>query len=190
MTKEEKFVVDPLETYFLSKKRSGARWIIKYRPKGTSETGWDLQVERKNQILLIEAKYIRGPFASALAGLVIAPLTNKQEKMKSRKKKSWSAVVCLAIGCGYKRGKRDQKYKMSGIYQILLDYLARNLSFWKCYSQTLRVKHIFFIDNRKVAKISFNKIMNLSARYRLSLGESLIERRARAEELLRSVDFK
>ena|SRR3989344_74266 len=190
MTKEEKFVVDPLETYFLSKKRSGARWIIKYRPKGTSETGWDLQVERKNQILLIEAKYIRGPFASALAGLVIAPLTNKQEKMKSRKKKSWSAVVCWAIGCGYKRGKRDQKYKMSGIYQILLDYLARNLSFWKCYSQTLRVKHIFFIDNRKVAKISFNKIMNLSARYRLSLGESLIERRARAEELLRSVDFK
>src|SRR3989338_8571113 len=123
MTKEETFVVDPLEKYFLDSKRSGAKWTIKHRPKfGSSATGWDLQVERKNQVLLIEAKYIRGPFASALAGLVIAPLTNKTEKMRSGKKKSWSSVVCWAIGCGYNGGKRNLKYKMSGVYQILFDY--------------------------------------------------------------------
>ena len=124
MTNEEKFVVNPLEKYFLDYKRSGAKWKIKDKPKyGSSATGWDLQVEHTNKVLLIEAKYIKGPFAAALAGLVIAPLTNKQEKMKSKKKKSWSAVVCWAIGCGYKEGGRDLKYKMSGMYQIFFDCL-------------------------------------------------------------------
>ena len=125
MTEEEKFVVNPLEEYFLDQNRSGAKWHTKHRPNfGTAATGWDLQMERKNKVLLIEAKQIRGPFASALAGLVIAPLTNKTEKMKSAKKKSWSSVVCWAIGCGYNKGGRDKKYKMSGIYQILLDCLT------------------------------------------------------------------
>ncbi|MEK7453145.1 MAG: hypothetical protein AAB614_02825 [Patescibacteria group bacterium] len=35
MTKEEKFVVDPLENYFLDKNRSGAKWKIKHRLKNT-----------------------------------------------------------------------------------------------------------------------------------------------------------
>ena len=49
MTKETKFVVNPLEKYFLDPRRSGARWIIKHKPKfESSATGWDLQVERKN----------------------------------------------------------------------------------------------------------------------------------------------
>ena len=191
MTKEEKFVVNPLEKYFLNRKRSGAEWVIKHRPRyGTSATGWDLQVERKNQVLLIEAKYICGPFDSALAGLVIAPLTNKQEKMKSGKKKSWSAVVCWAIGCGYKKSGRVKKYKMSGIYQILFNYLARNLEFWECYSRTLKVKYIYFVDNSKVAKISFNNIINLAIQYKSSLDKSLHERRLVAEELLKTLNFK
>lgn len=191
MTKEEKFVVDPLEKYFRDPKRSGAVWKTKHRPKfGSSATGYDLQMERKNQVLLIEAKYIRGPFASALAGLVIAPLTNKTEKMKSRKKKSWSSVYCWAIGCGYIGGGRNLKYKMSGIYQILLDCLARNLEFWECYSKALKAKYIFLVDNRRVAKISFNKIIYLAGRYKSSSSKSLHERRLIAEGLLKDLKFK
>ncbi|MEK9173031.1 MAG: hypothetical protein AAB594_00460 [Patescibacteria group bacterium] len=189
MTKEEKFVVDPLEKYFLDTKRSGAKWIKKHRPPGRSATGWDLQVERKNQVLLIEAKYIRGPFAAALAGLVIAPLTSKQEKMKSKNRKSWSAVVCWAIGCGYQKGERAKKYKMSGIYQILFDCLTRNLKFWGCYSKLLKVKYIFFVDNKKVGKISFNRIIDLAEKYKPSMSKSLHERRLMAEKLLRTLEF-
>jgi len=189
-TKEEKFVVNPLEKYFLDSERSGAKWNTKNRPKfGSSATGWDLQMERKNQVLLVEAKYIQGPFASALAGLTIAPLTNKTEKMKGKKKKSWCSVVCWAIGCGYKGGKRDKKYKMSGIYQILLDCLIRNLKFWECYSKIFKVKYIYFIDNQKVAKISFDKIIYLAKKYKFSLEKSLPERRLVAENLLKNLKF-
>ena len=79
MKPEKKFVVNPLEKYFLNIKRSGAKWRTKDKPKfERSATGFDLQMERKNQVLLFEAKYIRGPFASALAGLVIAPLICKK----------------------------------------------------------------------------------------------------------------
>src|SRR3989344_6976433 len=178
MTEEEKFVVNPLEEYFLDQNRSGAKWHTKHRPNfGTAATGWDLQMERKNKVLLIEAKYIRGPFASALAGLVIAPLTNKTEKMKSGKKRSWSSVICWAIGSSYK----------NGIYQILFDYLTRNLKFYACYSKTLKVKYIYFVNSqKKVAKISFDKIINLATRYnKLSSGKPLPERRLLAEDLLR-----
>lgn len=190
MNSETKFVVNPLEKYFLDYKRSGAKWKTKHKPKfESSATGWDLQMERKNKVLLIEAKYIRGPFASALAGLVIAPLTNKTEKMKSTKKRSWSSVVCWAIGCGYNKGGRDKKYKMSGIYQILLDCFARNLEFWECYSKMLKVKYIYFIDNQKVAKISFDKIIIIARKYKLSSDKSLYERRIRAEGLLKNLSF-
>lgn len=182
MKPEAKFVVNPLGKYFLDPSRSGARWTIKHKPKfESSATGWDLQVERKNQVLLFEAKYIRGPFASALAGLVIAPLTNKTEKMKSGKKKSWSSVICWAIGSSYKK---------NAIYQILLDYLTRNLEFWECYSKILRVKYIYFVDNQKVAKISFEKIINLTTQYKLASNKSLHERRLVAEDLLKNLKFK
>src|SRR3989338_4027417 len=182
MTEEEKFVVNPLEEYFLDQNRSGAKWHTKHRPNfGTAATGWDLQMERKNKVLLIEAKYIRGPFASALAGLVIAPLTNKTEKMKSGKKKSWSSVVCWAIGSSYKK---------NAIYQILLDYLTRNFEFWKQYSKILKVKYIYFVDNKKVAKISFNKIINFAIGYQSSSGKSLDKRRLMAKNLLKNLKFK
>ena len=192
MTKEERFVVNPLEEYFRDPKRSGAVWKTKHRPRfGSSATGYDLQMERKNQVLLIEAKYIQGPFAPALAGLVIAPLTNKTEKMRSKKKKSWSSVYCWAIGCGYTGGGRNLKYKMSGIYQVLFDCLARNLRFWEFYSKMLRAKYIFLIDNGRVAKIRFNKIIDLAGCYKLSIsGKSLRERRLIAEDLLNDLKFK
>jgi hypothetical protein len=167
MTKEEKFVVNPLEKYFKEFKRSGAKWKIKDKSKGRSEKGWDLQVERKNQVLLIEAKHRRGPFASILAGLTAAPLTNRPEKMKRNLYRSWAARVCWAIG----RGTRD-KHNMSLNYQNLFDYFARNLKFWRCYSKILKVKYIFFVDNEKVAKIGFVKMVNLAERYSLQKSKS------------------
>jgi hypothetical protein len=191
MTKEEKFVVKPLEKYFRNPNHSGAKWIIKHRPEyGTSATGWDLQVERKNQVLLIEAKYIRGPFAAALAGLVIAPLTNRREKMRSKKKKSWSSVACWAIGCGYEKGGRAKKYKMSGIYQILFDYLIRNLKFWEHYSKLLKVKYIFFVDKGKVSKVGFDKIIKLADKYKFSVNKPLHEKRLIADGLMKFFEFK
>lgn len=181
MNPETKFVVNPLETYFLDFVRSGAKWNTKAKPKyETSATGWDLQMERKNQVLLIEAKYIRGPFASAFAGLVIAPLSNRPETMKSKKKKSWCSTICWAIGCNYKEG----------VYQILLDYLSRNLEFWKCYSKKLKVEYIFFIDKEKVAQIRFNKIINFATRYKLSADKPLHEKRLVAKNLLKNLKFK
>ncbi len=191
MNPEAKFVVNPLEAYFLDSSRSGATWRIKHKPKfESSATGWDLQVERKNQVLLIEAKYIRGPFAAAFAGLVVAPLTNKTEKMKSRRKKSWSSVVCWAIGCGYKKGKRDVKFKMSGVYQILFDYIARNIDFWESYSIILKVEYIYFIDQKSVAKIRFGKIINLAKQYISYQDKPLNDRRVLAEKLLKNLKFK
>lgn len=189
-TPEAKFVVDPLEKYFKSPKRSGAKWVTKERPKfDTSATGWDLQMERKNRVLLIEAKYIKGSFASALAGMVIAPLTNKKEKMKSRKNKSWASVVSWAIGCGYNKRQRDLKYKMGGIYQILFDCFVRNIKFWRVYSKTLKVNYIFFVDKGKVGKISFNKIIDKAELYRIVQNKSIDERRLYADNLLKNLKF-
>lgn len=182
MNPETKFVVNPLEIYFLNPERSGAKWNTKHKPKfESSATGWDLQMERKNQVLLIEAKYIRGPFASAFAGLVTAPLSNRLEKMRSKKKKSWSSVICWAVGCSYK----------NGIYQILLDYLTRNPEFWRCYSKILKVKYIYFVNSQKeVAKISFDKIIDFAVRYKSSSGKSLNEKRLMAENLSKNLKFK
>ena len=181
MNSETKFIVNPLEKYFLDFKRSGARWNTKHKPKfESSATGWDLQMERKNQVLLVEAKYIKGPFTSALAGLVIAPLSNRPEKMKSKKNRSWSSVICWAIGSGYK----------GGIYQILFDYLIRNLEFWGYYSKILKVKYIYFVDNGKVARINFDKFINLAKQYGSLSGKSLHEKRMIAENLLKSLKFK
>ncbi len=180
MTQEEEFVVNPLVKYFGNHGRSGAGWSTRSKPKfGSSATGWDLEVERKNQVLLIEAKYIRGAFASAFAGLVIAPLSKRPEKMKSGKYRSWASVVCWAIGWGHKEYKND-------IYQILLDYLSRNLKFWEYYSKTLKVKYIYFVNNKKVAKINFDKIIKLSNKYKSSANQSQPERIKIAKKLLKN----
>lgn len=67
ITKEEKFVVNPLIRWF---KRQDAAWHV-YKPSyGTSATGWDIEARRKNQDLLIEAKYIDGAF---LASFIYVP---------------------------------------------------------------------------------------------------------------------
>lgn len=179
MTNEEKFVVNPLCRWF---KRQKAGWKL-YRPKyGVAATGWDIEAQRKNQDLLIEAKYIDGPFLASLNGLVTAPLANRPQHMIKRKYRSWSYGICWAIGAGY--AKRN-------LYQLLFDYFMQNLPFWNHYSEDLRMKYVFFVENGHVAKISFGKIIRLAVQYkRLAKGEKLNKRRIIADMLLgKSLQF-
>lgn len=187
MTKEEKFVVNPLEAYLLKPKRSGATWTTKGKPKhGVSERGWDLQVARKaeNSVLLIEAKYIRGAsFASFLSDLTLSPLPFRPEKMKRDLYRSRNAHPCWAIGSGRKTDKHD----MTRVYRNLFDYFARNVEFWKCYSRTLKVKFIFFVKDGKVAKVKFLKMVSLSERYDPSLADD--DRTKVAAKLMKRFQF-
>lgn len=82
MTLEERFVVRPLLRWF---KRQKAQWTVVNPRYGSSATGWDLEARRKNQDLLIEAKYIDGPFLASFAGLVAAPLANRPQRFMVRK---------------------------------------------------------------------------------------------------------
>jgi hypothetical protein len=191
MGNEKKLVVNPLKRYFLNKKRSGATWLIKDEPSSeTAATGWDLQMKRNKQVLLIEAKYFSRSFISSFGGLITSPLTNRPEKMKSNKRRSWSAVVCWAIGSGYKN--RD-------IYQIIFDYFVRNLEFWPVYSKVLKVKYIYFVSNNKVGKIRFDQIIKKAILYRnklINLGIDIYGRkdvetkRIEADKLMKDLKFK
>ena len=180
MTSEEKFVVNQLVKYFEDPARSRAKWRVKHKPKhGKSATGWDLQVERKNQVLLIEAKYVTRSFASAISGLILAPLCHRPEKLKRGLYRSWSARICWAIGCGYNNEKHRK-----GLYQILFDYIARNLKFWNAFAEILSVKYVFFVDGSKVAKFRFHDMVKLVGRYYTCADQPLDKRRLTAEKLV------
>ena len=173
MTKEEKFVVVPLIRWF---RRQNAKWRLR-RPKyGTAATGWDIEARRKNQDLLIEAKYIDGSFLASFSGLVTAPLANRPQRFMKRKYRSWSYSICWAIGASYAQ---------RNIYQLLLDYFARNQRFWGHYQQDLRAKYIFFVRDGKVAKISFAKVIEATQRYKTQASKKKRnERRVVANKLL------
>ena len=99
MNKEYELVVKPLIKWFKSQK---ANWQLEYPKYHTAATGWDLQARRKNQDLLIEAKYIPGRFASYFSGLVCAPISNKKQSFMKRKTHGWNEGVCWAIGNSFK----------------------------------------------------------------------------------------
>ena len=173
MTREEKFVVNPLIRWF---KRQKVKRRL-YRPRyGTAATGWDIEARRHNQDLLVEAKYIDGSFLTSFNGLVTAPLANRPQHFTMRGYRSWSYGICWAIG---------SNYAQRNIYQLLLDYFIRNLSFYEHYVHDLHMKYIFFVKNDKVAKISFPRILKASSRYRMTaVGKALKERRAVADKLM------
>lgn len=178
MTKEEEYVIKPLIQWFRKQK---TKWEL-YNPKyGTSATGWDLEARRKNQDLLIEAKFIDGPFLSSFAGLVTAPLSNRPQHFMKKKYRSWCHDICWAIGAAVQ--KRN-------IYQILLDYLARNPIFWKHYCKDLRLKYIFFVRDGKVAKVPFKHFLDIAALYeKKANGKVLKEKRTIAEELMKKYEY-
>jgi hypothetical protein len=175
MTNEDRFVVDPLMRWFKEQK---AHWNLHKPSHGTSATGWDIEARRKNQDLLIEAKYIAGPFLSSFAGLVTAPLAKRDQHFMVRKYRGWSHSVCWAIG---------SRHPLRNICQILLDYMARNPKFWKHYSKDVRMKYIFFVQNGKVTRIPFAAFLRIAKPYAVrARNEKLPARRRIAEDLLRT----
>jgi len=153
MTKEEKYVVRPLVRWF---RRQRADWAVRTPKHGTSERGWDIEARRKNQDLLIEAKYIDGPFLSSFSGLVAAPLASRAQHFMRRKKRSWSYRTCWALGASYSENH---------LYQILLDYLARNMKFWRHYYKDLRLKYVFFVRGGSVARLRFRDLLIIARAY-------------------------
>ncbi len=179
MTKEEEFVIEPLLKWF-SKQR--AQWKI-YRPKhGTSATGWDIEARRKNNDLLIEAKFIDGPFLSSFTGLVTAPLANRPQHFMTQKYRSWCHNVCWAIGANYE--KRN-------IYQICLDYFTRNPTFWRHYCEDLRLKYIFFVIDSKVTRVPFTQMVKMAVEYgRKTKGKKIGARRIVAATLMEKYKYE
>lgn len=173
MNREQEYVVKPLCKWFRQQK---AIWKI-HKPKyATAETGWDIEARRKNQDLLIEAKYIRGPFLNSFRGLVCAPLAKRAQRHMKRKYKSWNYSVCWAIGTAY---------KSRNLYQIIFDYFSRNLAFWQHYGKDLKMKYVFFVKGNEICRISWKKLCELSKVYkRRANNRKLRERRALAEELM------
>jgi hypothetical protein len=174
MTKEEKYVAKPLVRWF---RRQEARWTIRTPRHGTSERGWDIEARRKNQDLLIEAKYIDGPFLSSFSALVAAPLASRVQHFMRREMQSRSYRVCWAIGTPYPE---------SHLYQILLDYLARNLKFWGNYHKDLRLEYVFFVRRNSVARVRFRDLILVAKTYakEVSGNDRLHYRRSVADHLL------
>ena len=166
MGNETRLVVEPLVHWLEGQK---PRWTTRTPRYETWARGWDIEANCKNQVLLIEAKYIAGASISSFAGLVTAP-------MADRKYPSSPYGVCWAIGIKQPRN----------LYQILFDIMARNLKFWKHYGEDLRMKYIFFVEKRGVTRIPFADFLSIAERYADSTeSESLQERRRIAKELLR-----
>lgn len=174
MTKEEKFVVNPLIRWF---KRQNAAWEI-YRPKfGTAATGWDIEARRNKMDLLIEAKYIDGAFLSSFTGLVTASLAKRPQHFMATKYRSWCYYVCWAIGTSY---------TSRNILQILFDYIARNPEFWRHYAEDVRMKYLFFVQGKAVTRLPFLKMLHLAELYaERATGKSLADRRETASILMR-----
>lgn len=72
---EQKYVLEPVKDWFENQK---AGWVL-YTPRNATDTGWDIEARRKNQDLLIEAKYIKHSFISSFSQLVTSPLTNRAQ---------------------------------------------------------------------------------------------------------------
>ncbi len=164
MTGEERFVVRPLVRWF---RRQRAGWQVRTPRYATSATGWDLIARRKHVTLLIEAKYAkRRGWQAMFTGLVTAPLANRRIPVRTQQR------VCWAIGGHVRR-------------QLLLDYVARHLVFWRHYAKDLRLQYVFFVNREQVARVRFETILTLAAAYRTQAhGRSLAVRRTVAERLL------
>ena len=176
MNAEYELVVKPLTRWF---KIQRANWIVKIPTYHTAATGWDLEARRKNQDLLIEAKYIKGAFINSFAGLVCSVLSNRPQKFMKTKYRGWSHGVCWAIGSAY---------KSRSVLQILLDYLARNLKFWKFYGKFFKMKYVFFVDRNKITKVPWSKLLVAADKYKKLVqkgGGDLSARRMLAQELMK-----
>ena len=179
MNRESELVVKPVMRWF---KRQQVKWKLFTPSHPISTTGFDIAAQRHNQHLLIEAKYIHGPFNTALAGLLVAPLSYRPDRHMRREYRSWATGVCWAIG---------SRHPLENIYQILFDYFYRNPLFWEHYRKDCKMKYVFFIRNKKVARITFQRLLEISKRYSLCVAtkQPLQKRRAVAKNLMAKLRF-
>jgi len=176
-TAEQKYVVKPLEDWF---KRQKAKWILQPR-KSSTTTGWDIQARRKNQDLLIEAKYIQRSFIGSFSQLVTSPLPRKTQDFMKNKDESWCADKGWAIG---------SSYKTRNIYQLIFDYFGRNPEFWEHYCQDLKVKYVFFVKENRVGRILFTKLLKIADSYaRQTVGMNCNQRRTIADQLMKNLSY-
>ena len=173
MNAERKHVVIPI----LRRYEKKANWVS-YMPSNPSgETGWDLELRRKNLYLCIEAKYITRSFISSFSQLATSPLTKKKLHLMKVETSSACARPCWAIG---------SSYQTRHVYQILFDYLVRNLDFWKHYSEDLKMQYVFFIKKKKISRISFKRLLQLADTYHEKTPlKNTTERRVIADQLMR-----
>ena len=170
MNKEHEFVIKPLLKYFKNNKNN---WKVHTPDYPTSATGWDIEARCKKFDLLIEAKFMGGPFISKLNGLVTAPLVKRKCQLPKSTKPSF---VCWALGA--KNMKRNP-------YQLLLDYFVRNPKFWVHYQKDLNIKYVFIVNNGEVTRIDFTKFLEVISKYKkLSENVKLVGRREIANNLI------
>jgi hypothetical protein len=184
--REDRLVVTPLIDW-LKKQKPG--WIIDKPKYPTSARGWDIEARRRNEYLLIEAKYIAGPAIAAFAGLVAAPLAKRALRLNIPALEPW---CCWAIGINPPGpvGSEVRKATTRNMYQILFDYMARNSKFWKHYGKDLRMKYIFFVQKEEVTSILFTEFLRMTKLYTdRAHGKRLKERRQIAEDLLVLIRF-
>lgn len=191
--REYRFVVEPLIGWL--KKQN---WCYQTPEYHTSARGWDIEAGRKNECLLIEAKYISGPSIAVLAGLVAAPLANRALRLKIPECNERAGIkplaklvpwCCWAIGINPPGQIGSEVYKSTtrNMYQILFDFMGRNSKFWKHYGEDLRMKYIFFVEKGEITRIPFTDFLFMTKQYvelTRADGKKLKERRQIAEDLL------
>jgi hypothetical protein len=171
--REYQLVVSPLINWLQAQKPG---WIVHHPKYHTSARGWDIEAWRENEYLLIEAKYIAASSISSFSGLVSAPLAMRAQHWNDP---SW---CCWAVGI-----KPQIENRGRHVYQIFFDYLARNVEFWKHYSEDLRMKYIFFVQEGDVTMVSFSDFLDMTKLYsdRTDKKTPCKARRQIAEDLLR-----
>jgi len=175
---EREYVVKPLKNWFEKRK---TKWDVYLPPNPTSATGWDLEARRKNLDLLVEAKYVKGTFISSFSPLVTSPLTNRPQHFMKRKRKSWCAHKCWAIGSN----------EIRNTYQKIFDYFVRTPSFWRNYYEDLNVKYVYFVKDGKVMEISFKRLLDIAEVYdKEATGKRPIEKREIAEKLMQKHTYE
>lgn len=47
----------------------------------------------------------------------------------------------------------------------MLDYLARNMKFWRHYYKDIRLKYVFFVRGGLVARVRFRELLTIATAY-------------------------
>ena len=169
MNEEE--VKKALIKYF---KREKANWTIGKNTKPNSETGWDLIVKRKNSILFIEAKGIKGAFDPAFIASCGAVLFRRSKEVRSNKNSPhWCADYCIAFNT-----TRNWEYDLvrALLYKLSQPNCIKN---WNLLSKA-KGKYLFLVrdSDKKVIKLNWtgkNSVEALYKKFKQNIENSNVE---------------